>query len=73
MIPLLVIRTYRLIPPRVRGAVFRGNSTSHLALAAIAAGMSGWKALWVFGRPRLRTPGGSWGNDLSTGDGGFFR
>jgi hypothetical protein len=59
VIPLLIIRAYRLIPPRVRGAVFRGRSTSHLALAAIAGGMNGWAALWRYGRPRL-------------GDGGFF-
>jgi hypothetical protein len=58
MIPLLIVRAYRLIPPRMR-AHFGGRSTSHLALAAILAGAPPWAALWRYGRPRM-------------GDGGFF-
>lgn len=50
--PVLIIRAYRMIPARVRGVLFRGSSTSHLALAAIAGGMGGWAALWRYGRPR---------------------
>lgn len=70
MIPLLIIRIYRLIPPRVRGAVFRGNPTSHLALAAIAGGMNGWAALWRYGRPGPGAPRAWGGGELT--DGGFF-
>lgn len=50
-VPLLIIRAYRLIPARWRR--FGGVSSSHRALADIAAGMSGWRAIARHANPHL--------------------
>ena len=49
MIPLLIIRVYRLIPPRTRSTLFTSTGASTRALADIAAGASPWRALWRHG------------------------
>lgn len=65
-LPLVIVRTYRLIPAGARGTLLgrhvRG-STSHLALAAIRSGGNGWAALWRYGQiiPG-RSDGGFWGD-----------
>lgn len=43
-LPLTLIRAYRRIPCKVRGAWSMGSSTSHLAEQAVAAG-AGWSAV----------------------------
>lgn len=45
LLPLAVVSTYRLIPARLRGLMFPGPSTSHLALADIHSGRNGWSAI----------------------------
>lgn len=49
MIPLLIIRAYRAIPARWRR--FGGVPSSHLALADIAAGRNGWRAIAARANP----------------------
>lgn len=63
LLPLLIVRAYRLIPPRARRVPGVRGSTSHLALAAILAGGNGWAALRRYGRivPGC-TDGGFWGD-----------
>jgi hypothetical protein len=60
MVPLLIIKAYRLIPAGVRRVAFRSNGASTRALADIAAGVSPWTALRRNGRLSLRDRSG-WG------------
>lgn len=49
LIPMTIVRAYRLIPAGARRRLFGGSPSSHLALAAMAAGGNGWAAIWRYG------------------------
>jgi len=56
-IPYLGITVYQMIPMSLRGAVcglFGHGSSSQKAIVAISEGMNGWRAIWVFGRLKIR-------------------
>lgn len=57
-IPLVIVRTYRLIPARIRRVWSGGVSTSHLALASPS-----WSSLWEHGRINLQGPDALWGTN----------
>ena len=64
-IPLIVIKTYRLIPNNIRGKWSFGTSSSHLALETPT-----WTSLFHYATPKLDTyrtgwPEGTPGSSLS--------
>ncbi len=50
LVPLALVSAYRLIPAGLRGVMFPGPSTSHLALSEIRGGRNGWSAIRAYCR-----------------------
>lgn len=60
MIPILIVKAYRLIPAPIRRIWSFGLSTSHLALAAIAMSDTPWRTLLQWGMPQFTSIGVAW-------------
>jgi hypothetical protein len=59
-LPFTIISAYRLLPARWRK--FGGKPSSHLALADIARGVNGWRAIAHHANPHLFSAKVPWDN-----------
>jgi hypothetical protein len=62
LVPVLIIRAYRLIPCRVRSAWSLGSSSSGKALAQAQATGNGWAAIARYASPVRAFENQSWDN-----------